>query len=91
MKNENLFNSTVNFYNINNENFIDFLYSKEVIAGLNPDTQLKFEMSEVEGKKTIGSGHEITIKDFLEYVWRELKTKATEKWMEEHEKNELIQ
>ena len=25
MKNENLFNSTVNFYNINNENFIEFL------------------------------------------------------------------
>ena len=47
-------------------------------------------MSEVEGKKTIGSGHEITIKDFLEYVWRELKTKATEKWMEEHEKNNPI-
>ena len=72
------------------ENFIDFLYSKEVIAGLNPDTQLRFEMSEVEGKKTIGSGHEITIKDFLEYIWRELKTKATEKWMEEHEKNNPI-
>ena len=25
MNNENLFNSTVNFYNINNENFIEFL------------------------------------------------------------------
>lgn len=69
------------------ENFIDFLYSKELISGLSSDSQLKFNMGEVQGKKTIGTGHAITIKDFLDYVWGQLREQAIEKWTEEYGKN----
>lgn len=69
------------------ENFIDFLYSKELISGLSSDSQLKFNMGEVQGKKTIGTGHAITIKDFLDYVWGQLREQAIEKWTKEYGKN----
>lgn len=69
------------------ENFIDFLYSKELIAGLKSDEQLRFNMNEVQGKKTIGSGHAITIKDFLEYVWNQLREQAIEMWSKEYSEN----
>ena len=69
------------------ENFIDFLYSKELISGLSSDSQLKFNMGEVQGKKTIGAGHAITIKDFLDYIWGQLREQAIEKWTEEYGKN----
>lgn len=66
------------------ENFINFLYSKDLIAGLNSDTQLKFSMNEVQGKKVIGSGHAITIKDFLDYIWGQLREQAVEIWSKEY-------
>ena len=69
------------------ENFIDFLYSKELISGLSSDSQLKFNMGEVQGKKVIGTGHAITIKDFLDYVWGQLREQAIEKWTKEYGKN----
>ena len=69
------------------ENFIDFLYSKELISGLSSDSQLKFNMGEVQGKKTIGTGHAITIKDFLDYVWGQLREQAIEKWTKEYGEN----
>ena len=69
------------------ENFIDFLYSKELISGLSSDSQLKFNMGEVQEKKTIGTGHAITIKDFLDYVWGQLREQAIEKWTKEYGKN----
>ena len=72
------------------ENFIDFLYSKELISGLNSDSQLKFNMGEVQGKKTIGTGHAITIKDFLDYIWGQLREQAIEKWTKEYGENVKI-
>ena len=69
------------------ENFIDFLYSKELISGLSSDSQLKFNMGEVQGKKTVGTGHEITIKDFLDYIWGQLREQAIEKWTKEYGEN----
>lgn len=69
------------------ENFIDFLYSKELISGLSSDSQLKFNMGEVQEKKIIGTGHAITIKDFLDYVWGQLREQAIEKWTKEYGKN----
>lgn len=55
------------------EEFIKFLYSKDLIFGLSSDSQLRFSMSELPDKKTIGSGKAITIKDLLEYTWTQLK------------------
>ena len=69
------------------ENFIDFLYSKELISGLSSDSQLKFNMGEVQEKKIIGTGHAITIKDFLDYVWGQLREQAIEKWTKEYGEN----
>ena len=72
------------------ENFIEFLYSKELISGLSSDSQLKFSMDEIQGKKTIGSGHAITIKDFLDYVWGQLRTQAIDIWTKEYGENTEI-
>lgn len=72
------------------ENFIEFLYSKELISGLSSDSQLKFSMDEIQGKKTIGAGHAITIKDFLYYVWGQLRTQAIDMWTKEYSENTEI-
>ena len=72
------------------ENFIEFLYSKELISGLSSDSQLKFSMDEIQGKKTIGTGHAITIKDFLDYVWGQLRTQAIDIWIKEYGENTEI-
>ena len=55
------------------EEFIKFLYSKDLIFGLSTDNQLRFSMADLPDKKTIGSGKSITIKDLLEYTWTQLK------------------
>lgn len=55
------------------EEFIKFLYSKDLIFGLSSDNQLRFSMTDLPDKKTIGSGKPITIKDLLEYTWTQLK------------------
>lgn len=55
------------------EEFIKFLYSKDLIFGLSADNQLRFSMVDLPDKKIIGSGKSITIKDLLEYTWTQLK------------------
>ena len=57
---------------------------------MSSDSQLKFSMDEIQGKKTIGTGHAITIKDFLDYVWGQLRTQAIDIWTKEYGENTEI-
>lgn len=64
------------------DNFIDFLYSKEVIKGLSSDMIVRFEAESFQKEGFIGSGSAITIKELFDGVRNTVLNEAMASWTE---------
>lgn len=64
------------------ENFIDFLYSKEVIKGLSSDMVVRFEAETFNTEGYVGSGSAITIPQLFNGVRNTILNEALDAWSE---------